>query len=238
MLEVEDLTVRYGSVVALRDVSLTVEEGEVVTLLGANGAGKSSLLSAIVGLVAPAGGAIRFEGRSLLGRRPEHTAREGVALVPEGRYVFSKLTVLENLRMGLTVIRARNGRRSRHRGEFDRVLGLFPQLEPLLPMPAGRLSGGEQQQLAIARALLGEPRLLLLDEPSLGLAPVVTDRVFESLRTLREQGSTILLVEQSVGRALKLADRAYVFRTGSVEMSGAADDIAQEPAVTAAYMGS
>lgn len=234
LLEVESLTVGYGRVLAVRNLSIQVEEGETIAILGPNGAGKSTLLAAIMGQVSPYGGDIRLDGESIVGLRTDAIVRRGVALVPEGRHIFTKLSVEENLRLGAMLIDERALAASR----TEEVLELLPALRPLLPAPAGRLSGGEQQQLAIARALLSHPRLLMLDEPSLGLAPIVMDRVFETLAHLRSENVTILLVEQAVPRALAIADRVYVVRNGGCHLSGEADEVGDRAKVAAVYMGS
>jgi branched-chain amino acid transport system ATP-binding protein len=233
MLRVEDLRVNYGRVPALHGISLHVDEGEVVTMIGPNGAGKTTTLAAIFGLVAPAGGSITFEGRSLFGETPERIMRRGLALVPEGRHIFGTLTVAENLQLGTT------GRRDREAAAADlgSVLDRFPALRSYYDSSAGTLSGGEQQQLAIARALLSRPRLLLLDEPSLGLAPVVIDVVFDALAELREEGVTILLVEQNAARAVEFADRAYILRSGRVAHSGTGEEILRMEDFETAYLG-
>ncbi|HEV7641690.1 MAG TPA: ABC transporter ATP-binding protein [Gaiellaceae bacterium] len=231
MLRVDELSVRYRGVPAVRDVSLTVAEGEIVSVVGPNGAGKTSTLNAIFGLVRASSGSIDFDGTSLLGLAPERIVRHGLALVPEGRHIFSSLTVAENLRLGAIT----RGRPSQQ--ELDEVLDRFEVLHRLHDAPAGNLSGGEQQQLAIARALLSKPRLLLLDEPSLGLAPLVVDRVFEVLAELREQGVTVLLVEQNASRAVELADRSYVLRSGSVAASGPRDELVATVDFAEAYLG-
>jgi branched-chain amino acid transport system ATP-binding protein len=215
LLDIDDLTVRYGPIVAVRNVSLHVDEGEIVTLLGANGAGKSSVINAIVGLVAPAGGVIRFAGAEITQLMPERIVRRGIALVPEGRRVFPRLSVANNLRVGAAA-----------RGSVDispewhHALELFPALRDRLHQTAGTLSGGEQQMVAVARALMGKPRLLLMDEPSLGLAPLVVDDIFRLIGRLRGEGITILLVEQNMHRALEVTDRAYVLKNGKVEFEG------------------
>jgi branched-chain amino acid transport system ATP-binding protein len=231
LLAVEGLTVRYGPIEAVRGLSLNVKQGEIVTLLGANGAGKSSTLGAIVGLVPVAGGSIRFEGREIGGLATEAIVRRGIALVPEGRHLFRNMSVYENLRLGAATL---------GRPAFDellpQVLGTFPVVRQRLHATAGLLSGGEQQQVAIARALLSRPRVLLLDEPSLGLAPIIVARVFDIIRSLRDSGVTILLVEQNVERALAIADRAYVLASGSLELAGAASAIAST-AIEQAYLG-
>ena len=234
MLSVEELHVRYGRLVALRGISVEVKEGEVVGLIGPNGAGKTTTLGAIVGLLAPASGDITFEGHSLVGQTPDSIVRNGVALVPEGRRIFASLTVQENLLMGGTV-----RKRGSYAADLEGMVDRFPVLKPYLHSPAGKLSGGEQQQLAIARALLSEPRLLLLDEPSLGLAPMMVDLVFEVLDQLRGDGVTILLVEQNARRTLEFADRTYVLQTGSVVAETTRDTVLEQDsaAIEAAYLG-
>ena len=233
MLTIDDLRVNYGRVPALHGISLHVEAGEAVAMVGPNGAGKTTTLSAIFGLVPPAGGTITFEGESLVGVSPEQILRRGLALVPEGRHIFGTLTVAENLQLGTTA------RRDRSSAEADlaTTLDRFPMLKSYYSSSAGNLSGGEQQQLAIARALLSRPRLLLLDEPSLGLAPVVIDIVFDALEELRSEGVTILLVEQNAARAVEFADRAYILRTGRVAHSGTRDEILQMENFETAYLG-
>jgi branched-chain amino acid transport system ATP-binding protein len=221
MLTIADLRVNYGRVPALHGISLNVNEGEAVALVGPNGAGKTTTLSAIFGLVRPEAGAITFEGGSLLGLTPENIVRRGLALVPEGRHIFGTLTVAENLRLGTTARKQRT-----HLGsEIERTLERFPALAHYYDSSAGNLSGGEQQQLAIARALLSRPRLLLLDEPSLGLAPLVIDTVFDALDELRREGVTILLVEQNANRAVEFADRAYILRSGLMAHSGTTEEM-------------
>jgi branched-chain amino acid transport system ATP-binding protein len=233
MLRIDELRVNYRRVPALHKISLHVDEGEAVTLVGPNGAGKTTTLSAVFGLVAPAGGTILFEGESLVGESPERILRRGLALVPEGRHIFGTLSVAENLQLGTTA------RKDRHDAGNDlkRVFERFPVLESYYGRTAATLSGGEQQQLAIARALLSRPRLLLLDEPSLGLAPVVIDIVFDALEELRSEGVTILLVEQNAARAVEFADRAYILRTGRVAHSGTRDEILRMEDFEAAYLG-
>jgi len=233
MLNVERLMIRYGPISAVRDVSLHVDAGEVVGVIGPNGAGKTSTLSAIFGLVRPAGGAIDFEGSSLVGLTPESVVRKGIALVPEGRHIFGTLTVGENLLLGTT---PRPDRRA-FRDELGDIFARFPILETYFDSPAGRLSGGEQQQLAIARALLSRPRLLLLDEPSLGLAPLMVDLVFEILGELRDEGVTVLLVEQNATRTVEFADRTYVLRDGVVRHSGTRDELVGRLDLAHAYLG-
>ena len=231
LLELEGLGVRYGPIEAVRDLSLTVREGETVALLGANGAGKSSTLSAIVGLAPRSAGRIRFAGRDITAASTESIVKSGIALVPEGRQLFRNMTVHENLRLGA----AKLGRK-----EFDamlpQVLTRFPVVRQRLRSQAGLLSGGEQQQVALARALVGRPRLLLLDEPSLGLAPIIVSTVFDIIAALKAQGVTILLVEQNVERALKVSDRGYVLMTGRLELAGSVDSLAASE-LESAYLG-
>ncbi|MBM3516720.1 MAG: ABC transporter ATP-binding protein [Alphaproteobacteria bacterium] len=233
MLAVAGLQVSYGSIAALRGVSLSVGSGEVVSVIGPNGAGKSTLMAAITGGVTPRGGSVVFEGTSLLSLGPKRIVQRGISLVPEGRRIFSSLTVHENLKVGAST----RTDRAAIAADIERMLGHFPALRERLDRPAGRLSGGEQQQLAIARALLARPRLLLLDEPSLGLAPLVVDLVYRILARLRSEGITILLVEQNVHRALAVSDRTYVLRTGSIEMQGTSAELLQAPRFEEAYFG-
>lgn len=233
LLSIDGLVVRYGQITALAGVSLHVNEGEVVSIVGPNGAGKSSLLGAIAGLVPPAEGRIILGGEPIAPRTLERTVRRGIALVPEGRHVFGGLTVLENLMLGATV---RNDRGVVHE-EIVRFFDVFPILGERRNEAAGRLSGGEQQMLVIARALLAKPRLLMLDEPSLGLAPKVTDRVYELLGEIHAQGLSILVVEQNAPRALKASDRTYVLNGGRVRLAGASATLAADPDFEAAYFG-
>jgi len=231
VLEISDLWVRFGAVGAIQGVSLHVDEGEIVAVVGPNGAGKTTTLSAVFGLVRPSAGTITFESSSLLGQPPEAIVRRGLALVPEGRHIFSSLSVGENLRLGAIF------RRGSIDAELQEALDRFPILRKLYDSPAATLSGGEQQQLAIARALLSKPRLLLLDEPSLGLAPLVVDQVFDVLAELREQGVTVLLVEQNAARAVALADRTYVLRNGVVAVSGRREELLATVDFAEAYLG-
>ena len=233
MLRVDDLRVTYGRVPALHSIPLHVDEGETVALVGPNGAGKTTTLAAVFGLVEIEHGAIQFEGESLIGARPEQILRKGLALVPEGRHIFGSLTVAENLELGTT---ARRDRRAAA-DDLERMLERFPVLRTYYRTTAGTLSGGEQQQLAIARALLSRPRLLLLDEPSLGLAPVIIDVLFESLEELRRERVTILLVEQAAARAVEFADRSYILRTGRVAHSGTRDELLRMEDFESAYLG-
>ncbi len=233
MLEIAGLQVAYGAIRAVRDVSLTLAEGELVTLLGANGAGKSSTLMCIAGALPAAAGAIRLEGQDVTAARPEVMARRGVATVPETRDVFPDLTVDENLQLGAYT------RRNDTKGVAEdrtRMFGMFPVLAERSSQPAGTLSGGEQQMLVIARAMMSRPRILLLDEPSLGLAPTIVNRIFEMIATLKGSGLTILLVEQNASKALEVADRAYVMRLGKIEAEGTAAEIAAATDLKALYL--
>ena len=233
LLEVENLCLHYGRVLAVRDVSLGVAEGEIVSVVGPNGAGKSSTLLAIAGALTPTSGSVRLDAERIDGSTPEAIARKGICLVPEGRHIFAGLTVEENLRLGTIVRRDGEtvGRDMKH------VLDQFPVLAARLKSLAGTLSGGEQQQLAIARAYLMRPRLMMLDEPSLGLAPMIVDHVYQVLTALREEGMTLLIVEQSGTRALDVSDRVYVLRTGSVELSGLSRELRDTTELEEAYFG-
>lgn len=233
MLEIDNLHLHYGGIAALKGVSLRIDTGEIVGLVGPNGAGKSSLLAAITGQRRSSAGAISFEGQSLLGKTPEQIVRMGISLVPEGRHIFRTLTVAENLRLGSTI---RSDRAAVKRDLGD-LLELFPSLKRRYRALGGHLSGGEQQQLAIARAMMCKPRLLLLDEPSLGLAPMVVDLVLETVESLRKSGLSVLLVEQMALSTVRLADRSYVFRTGSVVLEGTRTDLVNNSEVAKAYLG-
>jgi branched-chain amino acid transport system ATP-binding protein len=230
-LELAGLEVRYGAVAAVRDISLSVERGEIVGLIGPNGAGKSTTLHAITGLVPAHAGDVRLDGRSILGRPPEAIARDGVALVPEGRRIFADFSVEENLRLGLAA-----RRRGNDRGAVSEVYELFPILRESRRRSAGALSGGQQQQLAIGRALVAQPEVLLLDEPSLGLAPTMVDNVFEALASIRERGVTILLVEQRAQRTVGLADRTHVLANGELRMTLGPADADDTDKIVAAYL--
>jgi branched-chain amino acid transport system ATP-binding protein len=237
LLEVKGLSARYGPVWALRDVSLEVRAGELVALIGANGAGKSTLLRAIAGLLGPAAGRVTLDGQDVTGRAPEAILRAGAALVPERRRIFGDLTVLDNLELGgYALPRGRDFRRGLAAG-VDAAYTLFPVLRQRSGQLAGTLSGGEQQMLAIGRALMSRPRLLLCDEPSLGLAPLVVQEIMKLLARLRETGTTILLVEQNARLALRFADRAYVLEVGRVALSGASADLLANDQLKAAYLG-
>jgi branched-chain amino acid transport system ATP-binding protein len=231
VLSLQELDVRHGGVHAVRGLSLTVGPGEIVGLIGANGAGKSSTLHAIMGIAPVSGGEIRLGEQSLRGRRPEDIARSGVALVPEGRRIFAELTVEENLRLGLAARRSRSGTDT----VLRRVYDLFPIVEEFRRRHAGALSGGQQQQLAIARALVAEPDVLLLDEPSLGLAPTVVDIVFEALAAIRDSGLAVLLVEQRAQRTVALADRCHVLANGELRLTLGPENANDTAAMVEAY---
>ena len=233
MLEVDGIDVFYGNVQALWEVSFRVEEGEIVTLIGANGAGKSTTLKTISGLMAPRKGRMLFEGAEVTGLAANARVKRGVVLVPEARQLWPAMTVLENLEMGAYARSARPARAQ----TLKTVFAMFPLLERRARQRAGTLSGGEQQMCAIGRGLMARPRLLLLDEPALGLAPMLVREVFASLRAIREQGVTIVLVEQNVPHALALADRAFVLETGRVTLSGPASELVDDPRIREGYLG-
>jgi len=233
MLELEDLEVRYGPVRAVRGVTLTVGRGEIVGLVGPNGAGKSTTLFSIMGVIRPAGGDIRLAQRSITRLSPERVVRQGVALVPEGRHIFGDLTVEENLRLGLLGRRTPDGLEQ----DIEWVHGLFPVVDEFRARRAGELSGGQQQQLAIARALLSRPEVLLLDEPSLGLAPTVVEAVLNALAEIRRRGVTILLVEQRAQLCVGFADRTYVLSNGEIRMTLTPRDVGDTERMVAAYFG-
>jgi branched-chain amino acid transport system ATP-binding protein len=232
VLSIDDVRSAYGRIEVLHGVTLHVDAGEIVTLIGANGAGKTTLMHAISGVQPITGGTMRFEGCSLEQLPPHARVAAGISQVPEGRQVFEPLSVKDNLRLG-----AWSGRAADLRQDLARVCALFPMLESLWEMPAGALSGGQQQMLAIGRALMARPRLLLLDEPSMGLAPNLVDHVLAVIKSLRSEGLTILFVEQNAGAALAIADRAYVLETGRVVLTGNAADIQNDQRVREAYLG-
>lgn len=233
LLEVKDLNVAYGKIVAVKGISFNVDKGEIVTLIGSNGAGKSTTLRTISGLLAPKSGTIIFKGEQISGMQGHDVVKKGITQSPEGRRIFPRMTVSENLDLG-AFLRNDKGEIA---ADFDRVLELFPRLRERLTQKAGTMSGGEQQMLAVARAMMGRPELLLLDEPSMGLAPVLVELIFETIVKIRKQGTTILLVEQNALAALDVADRAYVLESGSVKMSGNASELASNDEVTKAYLG-
>jgi branched-chain amino acid transport system ATP-binding protein len=233
MLEVQGVNTYYGNIHALKDVSIEVEKGEIVTIIGANGAGKSTMLKTTSGLLKPRTGSIRLEGEDLTRLRPHEIVMKGVVQVPEGRRVFGRLTVKENLEMG-----AFTSNDNRHNQEnMERVFTLFPRLKERSKQVAGTLSGGEQQMLAMGRALMSNPRVLLLDEPSMGLAPVLVDSIFDTIRRLHAAGTTILLVEQNARMALQVANRGYVLQSGTIMMSDSAEKLADNEMVRKAYLG-
>ena len=235
LLELADVEVRYGAIRALQGISLRVDEGELVALIGSNGAGKSTTLRTISGLLRPSHGTITFDGADIASASSDSIVARGISHCPEGRRVFGGLTVAENLRLG-AVSRPRSDA-ARIAEDLAMVLELFPLLKERLEQAGGTLSGGEQQMLAIGRALMSRPRLLLLDEPSLGLAPLMVERIFATIGELKGQGRTILLVEQNVHRALEVADRAYVVETGRITLEGAADVLRHDPKVEQSYLG-
>jgi branched-chain amino acid transport system ATP-binding protein len=233
LLVVENLSVFYGAIEALRGVSLRVEEGEVVTLIGANGAGKTTTLRTISGLIEPRRGAIKFSGQEIQGWAPHRVVKSGLVQVPEGREIFANLSVDENLQLAAYL---RNDRAA-IRSDRERALELFPRVRERLDQQAGTLSGGEQQMLAIARALVARPKLLMLDEPSLGLAPQLVRSIFQVIREINREGTTILLVEQNANMALQVANRAYVIEVGKIRMEGPAAELAKSDEVRKAYLG-
>ncbi len=233
MLVLDNVHVRYGAIAALRGVSLHVEEGEIVALIGVNGAGKSTTLMSITGVLQPTKGMIFFKDEPIVGCPPEDIVRKGIALVPEGRRIFPSLTVNENLRLGASI----RSDRAEIQRDLDEMCQRFPVLHDRLGQAAGTLSGGEQQQLAIARGLMSRPALLMLDEPSLGLAPQLVDEIFQLVAQLHKTGVTILLVEQNVERTLKIADRVYLLNTGEIEFEGAARVLRERVDFVSAYLG-
>ena len=231
LLEIKDLRVSYGGIEALKGISFHVEEGQIVTLIGANGAGKSTTLRAISGLAPVKSGTILYDGQAINGLNPQKIVSMGVGMVPEGRHVFPNLTVLENLKIGAYL------RRDDLKHDIEYVYSLFPRLRERSWQMAGTLSGGEQQMLAVGRALMMKPRILMMDEPSLGLAPLVIRDIFEIIKTLHAQGMTILLVEQNANAALKVADYAFVLQTGMMGVQGTGAELLDNPEVKAAYLG-
>ena len=234
LLSVSDLNVFHADAQALWDIGFHIEEGEIYSIIGSNGAGKSTILRALSGLLRPASGQIEFLGSRVDGRSASFMVDLGISLVPEGRGLFTQLTVLENLELGAFTRRAR----PRMQETMDWVYELFPVLKARKNQPAGQMSGGEQQMVAIGRALMSRPKLLMLDEPSLGLAPLVVKTVFDIIRTLNEQNVTILLVEQNIHQALKTAHRAHVLKTGKITLKGKGDELLSDPEIQRAYMGS
>ncbi len=233
ILQIRDLKMSYGPIAALKGVDLDVPQGQIVALLGANGAGKTTTLKVISGLLKPSGGEVLFEGTSIAGKSAHQIARRGIMQSPEGRHVFLGLTVEENLRAGAYAIR----NKAEVAANFERVYQLFPRLKERARQQSGTLSGGEQQMLAIGRALMGSPKMLLLDEPSLGLAPLLIKDIFETLKKIRQEGTTILIVEQNALATLKIADYAYVLELGKISMHGKAEDLMKDERLVAAYLG-
>ena len=233
MLEAKDITVTYAGLIAVSGASIEVNKGEIVCVAGANGAGKSSLLKAMVGMEKPKSGSVKFDGEELVGVPPHLITAKGLAYVPENRRLFPRLSVRDNLRLGSYMYRAQDDREA----PLDMVFRLFPRLGERLDQRANTLSGGEQQMLAIGRALMTRPRLLMLDEPSQGIMPKLVDEIFQAVTTIRDTGMTILIVEQRLTECLEISDRAYVLQTGRVTMSGPADEIRANPDVRRAYLG-
>jgi branched-chain amino acid transport system ATP-binding protein len=231
LLEIENLVVSYGGIEAVKGIDLKVPEGKIVTLIGSNGAGKSTTLKTIAGLVKAKSGRILFDGKDILGKSTDHIVSRGVTLVPEGRRVFPNLTVEENLRIGAYL------RKDNIRPDMDKVYDLFPRLKERAWQLAGTLSGGEQQMLAVGRSLMAKPKLMMMDEPSLGLAPLVVRDIFSIIRTINAQGITVLLIEQNANMALKTADWAYVMQTGNILMQGGGRELLENEEVKAAYLG-
>lgn len=233
MLKIENLTVRYGGIQAIRGISMEVPMGRIVTLIGANGAGKSSTLRSVAGLVKTKAGMITWKGRDIMRLQPEQILEAGIALCPEGRRIFPQLTVLENLRLGGYTRKDKGGLES----SIEKSFNLFPRLRERSWQLGGTLSGGEQQMLALARALMSDPELIMMDEPSLGLAPLLVEEVFNIIREINKEGKTVLLVEQNAFGALKVADYAYVLEVGTISLEGKGQDLLKDPRVIAAYLG-
>ncbi|MBM7609424.1 branched-chain amino acid transport system ATP-binding protein [Lysinibacillus composti] len=233
MLKVNNIDVFYGNIHALKDVSLEVNEGEIVTLIGANGAGKSTLLKTLSGLLKPKNGDILYLTQSIAGKQAQSIVKSGISHVPEGRRVFANMSVEENLELGAYLRNDRDGIKK----DIEYIYELFPRLDERKKQLSGTLSGGEQQMLAMGRALMAKPKLLLMDEPSMGLAPLVVKKIFEIIKTVNEQGTTVLLVEQNANMALSIANRAYVLETGKIVLSGTAKELQESEQVKAAYLG-
>lgn len=232
LMEVKDLSVHYGVIKAVKGISFHVNEGEIVTLIGANGAGKSTTMKTIAGLIKPAAGSILFNGEEIAKAKPSEIVKKGICLSPEGRQIFPSLTVMQNLEMGAYTV----SREVRNRG-IERAFELFPRLKERAKQDGGTLSGGEQQMLAVARALMAEPKLLMLDEPSLGLAPIVVQDIFRLIQKIRSMGTTIILVEQNARMALSISDRGYVLETGNIVLSDTGERLIASEKVRAAYLG-
>ncbi len=236
MLSVKNLKIAYGGIQAVKGIDFEVNAGELVTLIGSNGAGKTTTMKALTGSLAVQSGEIEFMGQSITGRGAWDLVAQGLAMVPEGRGVFTRMTILENLQMGAYVVTGANAK-AQVGDDVDKAFATFPRLKERKNQFAGTLSGGEQQMLAMARALMSRPKMLLLDEPSMGLSPLMVEKIFDVVREVRSQGVTVLLVEQNAKLALQIADRAYVMESGLITMSGAAKDLLDDPRVRAAYLG-
>jgi branched-chain amino acid transport system ATP-binding protein len=233
LLKVSKLKVAYGGIQAVKGVSFEVRQGELVSLIGANGAGKTTTLKAVTGTLAAADGEIEFMGKSIKGQGPWDLVKQGLVMVPEGRGTFTRMTITENLQMGAFVRNDKDGIAA----DIDKVFAIFPRLKERATQLAGTMSGGEQQMLAMGRALMAQPKVLLLDEPSMGLSPIMVDKIFEVVADIHSKGTTVLLVEQNASRALSLADRGYVMESGEVTMTGEAKALLNDPKVRAAYLG-
>ena len=233
LLKVSGLKVAYGGIQAVKGVDFEVREGELVSLIGSNGAGKTTTMKAITGRLSIHGGDIQYQGRSIRGRGPWDLVKEGLAMVPEGRGVFTRMTITENLQMGAHIRKDT----AEIANDLEKVFGIFPRLKERRTQLAGTMSGGEQQMLAMGRALMSRPKVLLLDEPSMGLSPIMVDKIFEVVREVHAQGVTVLLVEQNASRALQIADRGYVMESGAITMTGNARQMLDDPKVRAAYLG-
>lgn len=233
LLELKNVVASYGNIKALKGISLSVEEGKIVTLIGANGAGKSTTMKTIMGVMKPNEGDILFEGQSIRGKKPYQIVSAGVVLVPEGRQILQSMTVQENLEMGAYQRKDKAGIAE----DMERVFAQFPRLKERLTQYGGTLSGGEQQMLAIGRAMMARPKVMLLDEPSMGLAPLVVQQIFDVVKAINQGGTTVLLVEQNARKALQIADYAYVMETGKIVLEGPAQEVASNPSVMAAYLG-
>ncbi|MCE5221668.1 MAG: ABC transporter ATP-binding protein [Clostridium sp.] len=233
MIKIDDLVVSYGGIEALKGISLEVPSGKIVTLVGANGAGKSTTLKSIVGLVKPKSGSINYEGKDLTKLKTEAMVKEGIALVPEGRRVFTDLTVLENLKIGAYLRKDKKGIEE----DLEKVYSLFPRLKERAWQVSGTLSGGEQQMLAIGRALMCRPKLIMMDEPSLGLAPIIVKELFGIIKKINEEGMTVLLIEQNANAALKIADIGYIMETGRITLTGTGNELLNNEEIKKAYLG-
>ena len=231
ILKIENLVVNYGGIEAVKNVSMHVEEGKIVTLIGANGAGKSTILRTIAGLVKPKQAKITFQGKDITGKQPDYIVEQGITMVPEGRRVFPNLTVLENLKIGAYL------RKDNIQDDIEHVYTLFPRLKERSWQLAGTLSGGEQQMLAVGRALMSRPKLIMMDEPSLGLAPIIVQDIFNIIRTINNEGITVLLIEQNANMALRAADLGYVLETGTITMEGTGKEILANESIKEAYLG-